>query len=653
MRKLWSVSARIMIAISLVAAASCAGLAAFGLWRQNTAVDLALHRELQSDYANMIGAMDSDTRAVQAVANTVANMPELKPMIRAQDRAGINALLDKTLKDIKSLGIELITIQIPPGIALTRVHNPKAFGDDVTARRKMIVQSFATKKPIGGVEAGRDVLNIFGATPIMDGETLLGTVDVGAPFGETFVKSMKSRFGVDVAIHQINDDKVQTLASTVKAATASPATLKRALTGESIFLTGTLDGQPTATTFGPLKNFSGQPVAVVEIIRNTRDYEELASNSARWLAAGAVAAVLIAILIAAWVGRGLARPIVALQGAMRAITSGQHDVVVPGGNRRDEIGSMARAVEVFKDSLVETGRLRAAQEDQRIASEKERRSTVLALAERFETGVGGVVNAVGAASTELRNTAESMARTAEEATKQTTAVADASEEASANAQAVAAAIEELNASINEIAQQVNESAQVAGHAAQQANQTNAEVQGLALAAQKIGDVVKLISEIAAQTNLLALNATIEAARAGEAGRGFAVVASEVKALASQTSKATDEISAQVGAIQSATRTSVEAIDGITRTIGKVNEIASAIASAVEEQGAATREIAHNVSQAAKGTGEVSANIVGVRDAARETGVAADQVVSSAAELSQNGETLKAQVDAFLREVRAA
>ena len=588
MRKLWSVSARIMIAISLVAAASCAGLAAFGLWRQNTAVDLALHRELQSDYANMIGAMESDTRAVQAVADTVANMPELKPMIRAQDRAGINALLDKTLKDLKPLGIELITIQIPPGIALTRVHNPKAFGDDITARRKMIVQSFATKKPIGGVEAGRDVLNIFGATPIIDGETLLGTVDVGAPFGETFVNSMKARFGVDVAIHQINDDKTRTLASTVKGATAAPATLKRALAGESIFLMGTLDGQPTATTFGPLKNFSGQPVAVVEIIRNTKEYEELASNSAKWLAAGAIAAVLIAGLIAAWVGRGLARPIVALEGAMRAITSGKHDVVVPGGDRRDEIGSMARAVEVFKDSLIETGRLRTAQEDQRIASEKERRSTVLALAARFESGVGSVVNAVGAAST------------------------------------------------------VN-----------QANETNAEVQSLALAAQKIGDVVKLISEIAAQTNLLALNATIEAARAGEAGRGFAVVASEVKALASQTSKATDEISAQVGAIQSATRTSVEAIDGINRTISKVNEIASAIASAVEEQGAATREIAHNVAQAAKGTGEVSANIVGVRDAARETGVAADQVVSSAAELSQNGETLKAQVDAFLREVRAA
>jgi methyl-accepting chemotaxis protein len=653
MRKLQSISIRIMVAISLVAAASCAGLAAFGLWQQNNAIDLALHRELKSDYANMIGAIDSDTRAVQAVANTLADMPELKPLIRAQDRAGIVALLGKTLNDIKPLGIELITIQIPPGIALSRVHNPKAFGDDVTARRKMIVQSFATKKPIGGVEAGRDVLNIFGATPILEGDTVLATVDVGAPFGQTFVNSMKARFGVDVAIHQINDDKIQTLATTVKGASASPEVLKRALAGESIVLTNSLDGQPSAVTFGPIKNFSGQPVAVVEIVRNTKAYQELASNSAKWLAAGAIGAVVIAGLIAAWLGRSMAQPILSLERAMRQLTSGKHDIAVPGAKRGDEIGSMARAVEVFKDSLVETGRLRAAQEEQRVTSEKERRSTVLALAARFETGVGSVVNAVGSAATELRSTAETMARTAEEATQQTTTVADASEEASANAQAVAAAIEELNASINEIAQQVNESAQVAGHAATQANDTNAEVQSLALAAQKIGDVVKLISEIAAQTNLLALNATIEAARAGDAGRGFAVVASEVKALASQTSKATDEISAQVGAIQSATRTSVEAIDGITRTISKVNEIASAIASAVEEQGAATREIAHNVSQAAKGTGEVSANIVGVRDAARETGVAADQVVASAAELSQNGETLKAQVDAFLREVRAA
>lgn len=653
MRRLWSVSARIMIAISLVAAASCAGLAAFGLWRQQTAIDLALQRELQADYVNMLSAMESDTRAVQVVANALATMPELKAVVRAKDREATLKLLASTLAAIKPLGAELITIQVPPGIALARSHNPTAFGDDVTARRKMIVQAFATKKPVGGIEAGRDVLNIFGTTPILDGDTLLGAVDVGAPFGDIFVKSMKARFGVDIAIHQINGDAVQTLASTIKAAAPSMDTIKRALGGQAVTVEGTRDGQPISTTFGQIKDFSGRPVAVVEIARNTAAYSQLAHTSAMWLAAGAIAAVLIAILIAAWVGRGLARPILTLEGAMRTIASGNHDIVVPGEDRRDEIGSMAGAVAVFREGLIETGRLRAAQEEQRAVSEAERREVMNALATKFEAGVGSVVAAVGAAATELRNTAESMASTAEEATHQTTAVADASEEASQNSQAVAAAIEQLNASVNEIAQQVNESAQVAGAAVKQANDTNAEVQGLEIAAQKIGDVVKLISEIAAQTNLLALNATIEAARAGDAGRGFAVVASEVKALASQTSKATDEISAQVGAIQAATRTSVEAINGITRTIGKVNEIASAIASAVEEQGAATREIAHNVSEAARGTGEVSANIVGVRDAARETGVAADQVVASAAELSQNGETLRTQVDTFLREVRAA
>ena len=338
---------------------------------------------------------------------------------------------------------------------------------------------------------------------------------------------------------------------------------------------------------------------------------------------------------------------------MHAITSGKHELVVPGAERADEIGSMAKAVEILKDGLIESTRLRAAQEEQRAAAGLERRDMMDALATKFETGVGTVVQAVGSAVGELRTTAQAMAATAEEATRQTATVAAASEEASQSAQAVAAAVEELNASIGEIAQQVNQSAKIAGAAVDQANSANSEVQGLALAAQKIGDVVKLISEIAAQTNLLALNATIEAARAGEAGRGFAVVASEVKALASQTSKATDEISAQIGAIQGATQSSVEAIQGITTTIGRVNEIASAIAAAVEEQGAATREIARNVAEAARGTGEVSENISGVNEAARETGVSATRVVDSAAALSRNGETLKIQVDSFLREVRAA
>ncbi|NVN86799.1 MAG: HAMP domain-containing protein [Rhodopseudomonas sp.] len=647
-----SISVRIMVAISLVGAISCAALAGFGIWRQQVAVDLALERELRADYANMLAALEGETRKALVVSNALATMPQLKDLVRAGDRNGVVKLLKDALRDIEPLGLELITIQTPPGIAFARVHKPEAFGDDVAARRKTVVQAFQTKKQVGGIEAGRDALNVFGTTPIMDGATLLGTIDIGAPFGETFVKTTKARFGIDVAIHQLTDGAVKTLATTLSGAAPTKALLERAL-GETIIQTGDAEGRPIASTYGPIKNFSGQPVAVVEIVRDTSGYQALARQSMMWFAAVTAFAMLIAALIAAWLGRGLGQPIRKLEEAMGQISAGTLNVVVPGAQRSDEIGSMARAVGVFKDGLAETGQLRAAQEQQRIDAEGDRRKTLQALATRFEDGVGSVVAAVGTAAVELRTTAQSMAATAEESVGQTTAVAAASEVATQNAQAVAAAIEQLNASVNEIAQRVNESAKVSGSALDQANNTNAQVNGLAEAAQRIGDVVKLISEIAAQTNLLALNATIEAARAGESGRGFAVVASEVKALATQTSKATDEISAQVTAIQNATKVSVEAIGGITSTIGRVSEIASAIASAVEEQSAATREIAQNVSEAARSTGEVSQNIVGVTEAAHQTGEAAARVVDSSAELSRNGETLRTQVEAFLREVRAA
>ena len=653
MIKFKSISVRIMVAISLVAAASCAGISAFGLWRQQATANLALDRELRADYANMTAAMDGEARNVLSVARALATMPEVKSVVAAGDREATLKLLGDALADIKPLGIELITIQTPPAIVFARVHNPKVFGDDISKRRRMILKAVETRKPVSGVEAGLDVLNIFGTAPLIKGDKLLGVVDIGAPFGKTFVQTMKSRFGVDVAIHQIGGDAVKTLASTIDSPQPSRELMQRVLGGETVIQSAEIAGRPVAMTLGPIKSFSGDPIAVVEIVRDASAYRDLARSSATWLAGGALAAVIIAGLIAAWLGRGMAKPILALEGAMRQMIAGRHDITIPGAKRSDEIGSMARALDVFKDGLVETANLRISQEQQRIAAENERRSTLHALASRFESGVGGVVESVGTAAAELRVTAESMASIAADATHKTTTVAGASEEATRNAQAVAAAIEELNASINEIAQQVNESANVAGAAATQANETNAQVQSLANAAQKIGDVVKLISAIAEQTNLLALNATIEAARAGEAGRGFAVVASEVKALASQTSKATEEISAQVGAIQNATQSSVDAILGITQTIGKVNEIAGAIAAAVEQQGAATREIASNVAQAARGTGEVSENIAGVNDAARETGRVAAQVVDSAAELSRNGDVLKTQVDAFLHDVRAA
>jgi methyl-accepting chemotaxis protein len=653
MVKLTSVSVRIMIAIALVTAAACAVLAGFSLWRQQQTVDIALERELRADYANVVAALDGQAKGSQTISAVLANIPEVRRLIAAGDRPGLIAYLAPALAAVRPLGIDIFSIETPPSITFARVHDPDKFGDNVGSRRKTVVQAHSTKAPVAGVEMGRQDVNVFGITPVLDNGKMIASMDIGSAFGDTYVKAMKERFGIEIAIHQVENGAIKTLASSLKGRESDAAAIRRAMAGEMVFDTGEVAGRPVAETYGPIKSYSGQPVAVVEIIRDTSAYADLAARSRLWLAGGAAATILLAALVAAWVGRGIGRPILALQQAMGRISAGDASVEVPGLQRRDEIGAMAAAVGVLKESIAERARLRGEQEQQRLAAENERRQTLRALADRFERGVGQVVNAVGTAAGDLRGTATAMAATAEEAARQTATVTSASEEATRNAQAVAAAIEELNASINEIAARVNESAQVAGEAATQASATNAEVVTLADAAQKIGDVVRLISEIAEQTNLLALNATIEAARAGEAGRGFAVVAAEVKALATQTSKATEDISAQVSAIQSATQSSVQAINGITGTIGRVNEIASAIASAVEEQGAATREIAHNVAEAARGTGEVSANIAGVQDAARETGTAASRVVEAATQLSENGTTLKTQVDAFLAEVRAA
>lgn len=364
-------------------------------------------------------------------------------------------------------------------------------------------------------------------------------------------------------------------------------------------------------------------------------------------------ALLLVIGMSFLLGRSIVKPILGMTAAMRKIAEGDTSVEVPARDRRDEVGGMAQSVQVFKDNMIEAARLRNEQDELKGRSEAEKKTLLSKMADDFERGVSHSLDTLTVAAAEMRATSQSMSATAEETSHQATTVAAVAEQASANVQTVAAATEELSSSVSEIGRQVAESTRIAGQAVEQANRTNKTVQGLSAAAQKIGDVVKLISDIASQTNLLALNATIEAARAGEAGRGFAVVASEVKSLASQTAKATEDISAQVVAMQDATADAVQAIESIGGTIGSINEIATVIASAVEEQGSATREIARNVQEAAQGTGEVSSNIVGVNAAAGETGTAATQVLASAEQLSGQAATLRGDVDRFLANIRAA
>ena len=389
-------------------------------------------------------------------------------------------------------------------------------------------------------------------------------------------------------------------------------------------------------------------------VKTTGDVNERISGTVTIQQIVAGAAFVLGLLVAFFIARGIIRPLSGLTSGMKELAEGNFGVVLPGLDRKDEVGDMAQAVEAFKIKAEEKARAEAeakAKQDQ-IAAEQRKRD-MYQLADVFEGAVGEIIETVSSASTELEASAGTLTHSASRAQELTTLVATASEEASTNVQSVASATEEMSSSVNEISRQVAESAGIAQEAVAQARKTNERVGELVKAAARIGDVVELINTIAGQTNLLALNATIEAARAGEAGRGFAVVASEVKALAEQTAKATGEISQQIAGIQTATQESVGAIQEIGDTIGRMSEISSTIASAVEEQGAATREISRNVQQAAQGTMQVSSNITDVQRGAIETGSASSQVLSAAQSLSGESNRLKLEVGKFLNTVRAA
>ena len=373
-----------------------------------------------------------------------------------------------------------------------------------------------------------------------------------------------------------------------------------------------------------------------------------------WRLATIGGAILLATLVAAWlINRDITGSSGRLTKAMERLAKGDLAVAVPCVERRDEIGAMAVAVQVFKGNMAETERLRTEQEDLKRQAAEQQKAALNRMADGFESKIGHLVGVLSKSSAALESTAQSMTGTADDSKRQAGAVGTAAEKASTGLQTVAAAAEELTASIGEISRQVAQSSEISSKAVADAKRTDAIVQALAEGAEKIGTVVGLITNIASQTNLLALNATIEAARAGDAGKGFAVVASEVKSLANQTGKATEEIDAQIAQIQAATKEAVEAIHGISTTIESVSAISTTIASAVEEQGAATSEIARNVQQATQAAQVVTQSIGGVSHAANDTGEAASLVLSSASDLSKQADQLSSEVKTFVAGVRAA
>lgn len=374
---------------------------------------------------------------------------------------------------------------------------------------------------------------------------------------------------------------------------------------------------------------------------------------ALWMTLGCLAAVVgLAMLASVLLVRSVSQGITSIMNPMRALSSGDLTAEISNGSQRTEIGQIAATLQVFKDALIAKD---TADKEAAAAAEAkiERGHRVDAITRDFETMIANMVNSLSSASTELEAAADTLTQTAETTQQLSSSAVAASSSVSSNVQSVAAASEEITSSVNEIGRQVHEASRVAQQAVLQAQSTDASIADLAKAASRIGDVVKLITAVAEQTNLLALNATIEAARAGEAGRGFAVVASEVKALAAQTAKATEEISTQVLGMQGATASSVTAIRDIGQTISAISEISSTIAAAVEEQGAATQEIARNMQEAAQLSGSVAVDVDDVNKGASETGAASSQVLASARSLSRESEQLRMEVDRFLSDIRAA
>ena len=652
-----SIGIKLALALAMTAILAVGFATAANLWIASGMSDDALAQKLSSLHTQLVEAIDAEAARALSMATTVAETTAVKEAFAARDRDRLAEDFVPQFEKMKTeQGVRQFQFHLAPATSFLRVHKPEKFGDDLSSFRFTVVEVNTSGRPVSGLERGVAGLGMRGVVPVMHEGAQVGSVEFGLSFGQAFFDRFTASASARAALYVLRGEAVELFATTFpESVVFDEQTLRAAAqTGASTILPQLqVDGVAHTTLLTPVEDFSGEVIGVAAIGFD-RSAIDAALASGRLVSLAIGLALLAAALVVAWVmNRSIAKPIAVTTTVMRRLAAGETSVEIAGRDRRDELGKMAEAVQVFKENAIEKLQLEEEQREAELRSAEEKRQALNSLADGFEASVGQIATKVADSVTEMEQTAQNMSSIAQRTDEGTAEVVDVCGEASNNVQTVATAAEELSASIAEIASQVTRANEVSRQAVEEASATDERVKGMTAAADRIGDVMKLIQDIAEQTNLLALNATIEAARAGDAGKGFAVVASEVKGLATQTSKATEEISGQIVAMQSATNTAADAIAGIAQRIREIGDVTTSIASAVEEQTAATQEIARNTQNAASGTQTVSSRVQTVRDDSAKSSEAVTAVAKAVDDLNRQTGDLQTEIRGFLAKVRAS